>query len=370
METPVAIIGMAATVAPHVDESLESLIFGTATDALGNAGVGHGEVDGVVTAGSDMVDGRAITSMINSGPAGGHLKDEVNLASSGVHALVEGYLAIASGRHRLVLVSSWGKASEGMVSVAEHLTTDPYFDRDAPLTELAAMGMQAQVFRSKVSRAEDAAVAVAVKNAAGSGTPMSADEVRRSPVVAAPLRSREVAQPRDGACSLVLASAGVAQSHTGAVYVAGIGWAADRYRLSERDLLRLPHLGAAASAAFDRARATVKDMLFVEAHDYSADAEVLACSALGLCELDRAPGFVLDGATSPDGPHPMNVSGGSLGGEVPFAEGLRRVVGAAQELGQSEDGARPRAMTAVQATSGFAGQFQTVVVLDRDGGGK
>src|ERR1044072_7517736 len=117
----VVIAGVAASVGPVRTDSLESLIFATARAAIDNAGVALKDIDAVVTACADQVDGRAISSMVNTGAAGGHLRDEVNLASSGAHALVEGFLAVAAGRCETVLVSAWGKASEGIVSQVEHL---------------------------------------------------------------------------------------------------------------------------------------------------------------------------------------------------------------------------------------------------------
>ncbi len=45
----------------------------------------------------DLVNGRVISSMVTSGPAGGYMKDLLNVASSGEHALVLAYLQILSG---------------------------------------------------------------------------------------------------------------------------------------------------------------------------------------------------------------------------------------------------------------------------------
>ena len=50
--------------------SLETLIFASASSALSDAGLERGDLDGIVIAASDQVDGRAISSMVTSGPAG------------------------------------------------------------------------------------------------------------------------------------------------------------------------------------------------------------------------------------------------------------------------------------------------------------
>lgn len=356
-----AIVGSAERIGPTIEESLETLIFSTARDALEAAELTRDDVDGIVTACSDQVDGRAISSMLTTGAAGGHLRDEVNLASSGAHALVAAYLSIASGRHNTVLVSTWGKASEGNVRLAEHLSADPYFDRDLPITDVVAMAMQAGGLRQEVPDAEEAAAAVVEKNR---GEIVTRVDVKASPVLAAPLRALEIPSPRDGACSFVLASASAAAKYPHPVWIEGIDWAADRYRLSDRDLVRLPHLRAAAVNALNRAGRRVGELDFIEAHDYCADAELLAYAALGLCELGGVTGFVLQGRSASDGDHPVNSSGGSLSGEVPFVGALARLGDLVTRLRSSTDNANGRVCSGLlQMASGFAGQFQTVAVF-------
>ncbi len=115
--TGVAITGVSAVVG-RPEDSLETLIFRGARDALAEAGVERGELDGVVLGASDQTDGRAITSMLTSGPAGAYLNDEINVASSPGHALALGYMQILSGVHERLLVSSWGKSSESVAQLA------------------------------------------------------------------------------------------------------------------------------------------------------------------------------------------------------------------------------------------------------------
>jgi acetyl-CoA acetyltransferase len=364
----VAIIGVGQTVAPSEPTNLETLIFSTAQKALINAGLEHKDIDGVVTACSDQIDGRAISSMINSGPAGGHLRDEVNIASSGAHALIAGYLAVASGRRKVVLVSSWGKASEGNVRVAEHLTTDPYFDRDLPLTDITAMGMQAQALRSRLPKAEEAAVRVVLKNLGAVGTTVQEEDIRTSPIAAVPLRLAEIAPLQDGAYAIVLAARSIATGGSPRVVVRGVGWAADPYRLPDRDLVGLPNLRVAAGQAYRRANVrTADEVRFFEVHDYCGDAEILACSALGLGDLEDVIDLILAGETEPGGSRPVNASGGSLRGETPFAGGLQKVADAIAGLEVAATAGQD-VIAVVQTSAGFAGQFQTVAVLGLDGG--
>lgn len=367
------IIGCGHTSTPNFDDSLERLVFSTANKALEDAGLSAEDIDGVVTACSDQVDGRAISSMLMSGPSGGHLSDEINLASSGAHALVMGFLQVASGHQDVVLVSSWGKASEGEISNVEHLTTDPYFERDVPLSHVAAMGIQSQLYRSSCDGVAEAARAVAVKNGRNAARnvravnrdEVTADEVAGSSPVAQPLRSLEIAPECDGAYSFVLASDAATDRTRRGVPILGIGWAADPYRLDTRDLVALPHLSRAAKAACEHAGvAEVRSEIdFLELHDYCADAELLALEAVGMCEPGTAAEWI--GGEGQDWGDSLDPSGGSLSGEAPFAGSLRKVVEAVMQLRleAGENQLPDPARGLVQMSNGFAGQFQTVAVL-------
>lgn len=356
----VGITGVGQISEPAVHTALEDLIFEANTAALAQAELGLDDVQGVVTACSDMVDGRAISSMVTSGASGGHLKDEVNLASSAAHALVLGYLTVVSGRHDRVLVSSWGKASEGEPLVVEHLAAEPYFDRHSGLTSLSAMAIQAGARRAARRGGESAdAHDVVARNreraARNPNAPMavaaSAAEIAASPVVATPLTELEVAPVCDGAYAFVLEAYEENDRHGPGVEMAGVGWCADVYRLSDRDLVGVPHLRHAAEMACKHADVTHldQDVGLFELHDYCGDAQLIAEDALGI--------------RSKVDPQRINAWGGSMGGEAPFGGPLRRVAEVCSGLGDATPVIDEFGSALVQLTAGFAGQFQTVFIL-------
>jgi acetyl-CoA C-acetyltransferase len=350
--------------APTEEYSLETMIFASASAALADAGLERGDLDGIVIAASDQVDGRAISSMVTSGPAGAYLNDEINTASSPGHALVLAFAQIASGTHRRVLVASWGKASEtadGSTLAAEHLSTDPFFERDMPLTPLSAAAMQAQRHRALVPDAVRAARVVVARSRG-----VTPEDVAAAPLLAYPLTELEWPQETDASFALILERAG---RDVRGVGVAGIGWCTDSGRLADRDLIGLPHLRKAAQDA--RRRAGIGDDAPVDSwhlHDYSPDAELLAYEAVGLCPSGEAVATVLAGETAAGGRAPVNPGGGSLAGEAPFGGPLRKVVQASRQLrGDAGEHQVPYAQRALaQMSSGFAGQFQTVALLTRE----
>lgn len=370
MDGSVVVLGGAELAQPVIDNSLEHAIFLTARAALRNAGLEISDIDDVVIACSDQIDGRAISSMITSGPAGAHLRDEINLASSPSHAVAMAALRVLSGQVKRVLVSSWGKHSEGELELAEHLTTDPFFDRDIGLSEIAAMGMQVSLFRSRFPEAASASREVVLKNRHNaskaslrspdpdSDRVLFEDEFEKSPIVAFPLKRIEIAQPIDGVCSIVIAAGedtiGAGESEP--IWLRGVGWASDGYRLGERSLLDLPHLRFAVSEALRRARLRFDEerIAFVEVDDYCADAELLTCQVLGLSD---------NGGLQKD--IPVNASGGYLGiGRPAFSGGLHRFHRAVEALAKSSH-ENQADVAVVQSSIGFAGQMQTVFVLSR-----
>jgi acetyl-CoA acetyltransferase len=343
----VAVTGIGEAVG-EPDDSLETLIFRSARAALDEAGLTRADLDGVVHAASDQTDGRAISSMLTSGPAGAYLNDEINVASSPGHALALGYMQILSGTHRRLLVSSWGKGSEtaGTVQSAERLSADPFFERDGGTSSLAAAAMQAERHRAGDPERQRAAAFVAARNHGD----RSAQEVTASDVVALPLRALELPPETDGAYSVLL-SAG-----DDGVILSGVGWCSDGARIAERDLVGLPHLGRAAADAYRRAGlAGVDSIGTLHLHDYTPDAEILAYVPLGLC----GTGEDLELALSGEGRRPINPGGGSVRGEAPFGGPLRKLLEAVRAV---RAGRADRALA--QMATGFAGQFQTVAIVE------
>ncbi len=289
--------------------------------------------------------------MLTAGPAGAYLNDEINVASSPGHALAQAQMQILAGTHSRVLVSSWGKASESAAGTqaAERLSAEPFFERDSGLSALAAAAMQAQAHRRDAGeRAEAAAHAVAARNRPG----VSPEQVAASALLATPLRELEIPTEVDGAFSVLLER----DSDAATVRLAGIGWRSDVGRVGERRLDRLEHLGLAAADAYGRAGvsdpAAAVDSWHL--HDYTPDAEVLAYAPLGICAVDEALELALTGSPA------INPGGGSQRGEAPFGGPLRKVLEAVRRL-RAGEGSRAVA----QMSTGFAGQFQTVAVLEQ-----
>ncbi len=196
-----AVIGCALSAPENVDaQSLEELLFDVAQAAMKDAGLEIDDIDGIVVAANDQIDGRAISVMAASGSVGGVGRDILSTPSAGEHAFVMGALRIASGLYRTHLVLAWSPTEAIEMAEVERLAADPYYHRRLPLDDLSSFALQASALAAKASGAEALARALVSQRAAPSGGP----EYRRWPLTAA-----MTPPPRTGAVALVLASGGL-----------------------------------------------------------------------------------------------------------------------------------------------------------------
>lgn len=381
MPDPVAIIGVHQTPyrADVSELSLEESIFQAVHRTLEDADLSLGDIESVVIASADLVDGRVISSMVTSGPAGCYWKDLLNVSSSGEHGLSLGCMRVASGLFRTSLVLTWGRSSEGPLDLVDTYALEPFYSRPVGVNSAIAGALQAQDYRQRYTPPEEVGAWVVVKNRKhGVDNPLahlresvSVEQVRAAPLVAWPLGKLDLPPASDGVCGFVIASAETARRRGKPVaWVQGMAWASDSYWLGERDLASMPSLRIAARQAYDMAgiQDPMRDLDVLEVHDATSYQEILAYEALGLCEPGEGWRLVESGTTARGGTLPVNPSGGVLSSHPPFAAGAVRTAEAAlQVMGRAEgrqvEGAR-RALA--HASSGLAAQNNTVFILSSE----
>ena len=356
------------------DRTLEELIFEAASSALADAGVAWAELDSVVTAASDLVDGRVISAMVTSGPAGGYMKDVITVASSGEHALVLAYLRLSAGLFDTSLVLAWSKCSEAPLPLVERLSLDPFYRRHLGMDGLVAAALQASVYRQRFGLPAEAAARVAVKNRAnGVRNPyaerrqgVTREEVLASPVVVWPLRALETPPLSDGVCALVLARAGRASALSRpAAWIRGMGWASETYWREPEALAESEALAVAAKRAYRMAGVHVprREIAVAEVFDLTPYHELMAYEGLGFCGLGEGHRIADDLEVV------VNPSGGVLCANPSFASGLVRMAEAAlQVMGRAGERQVAGARTALaHGASGLGGQAHTVVIFGGEG---
>jgi acetyl-CoA C-acetyltransferase len=380
MAEKIAILGVGMTKIDGAmrDIKLDDLVFDAASKALKDASLTRKDMDGIVIAACDELDGRCISSMLEAAPSGSYLKDEIKVADDGAYAVILASLRILSGHFDLSLVVSWCKMSEAPVSDVMRMRWDPFYHRGFGLNHIATAGLMAGTYLHKYKVSEDISARVAVKNRQNGARNKNAhlqksvtlDEVTASPVVSWPLKMLELAPESDGAVALVVASERKAKElGRQPIWVTGFGWAIDSYYLGERNLYDSRSLRIAADKAYKMAKIhePLKEIDVAEISDFSSYHELIAYEGLGFCGPGKAADLIRKGVTENKGDLPVNPSGGLLSSNPYNAAGLFRVAEAYLQLvGRADDHQIPGVKRALaQASTGFCAQGNAVFVLSK-----
>lgn len=378
MEQRVGVIGVSQTKheAAKRSQDLVDMIFETTKAALDDAGLHISEIDSVVLAAHDLIDGRSISSMLLAAPAGAHMKEETRVAEDGALAVALAWMRLMSGEYGTSLVVSWSKLSEGDFDVITHLNFDPVFYRPVGFNYVTAHAMQAMSYSRRYGITAEQAAAVSVKNRANAlNNPLAhlqqkvtTDDVLQSKLLSWPLRELDITPKSDGACAMVLATEEkVKKARNGCAWIKGIGWGNDTYYLGDKDLDNLPSLSDAAKRAYDMAGITnpIEQLDVAEVHDITSYHELMEYEALGLCESGQGGTLVEQGTTLTNGKLPVNPSGGALSSNPYAAVGLIRVAEAALQMtGRAAEHQVPGAHLALaHGTGGMCAQSNCVVIL-------
>lgn len=374
----VGVIG-SAVLAPRYPErtSLEEAQHAVTKAALRDAGIEIDDIDGIVVAGSDQLDGRAINIMAASGSVGGVGRDILSTPSSAEHAFVLASLRIRSGMYRTQLVVSWSPLETAQISETQRLGTDPYFHRALPLDELSSHALQANALEALVPGLREAAVAVTEKNRrhCAMAYPHYAAAPREPVMIGGgkmlrwPITEGMVSPPAFGLVAMVLASDDwiAARKTCKTAWVHGMGWATETGFLGDRDLSTLPSLRSAAEQAYREAGTDAKAPSFdlAEVADATPYQELVALEGLGLCERGQWAEAAKRGDFAKGGKMPVNLSGGALSFNPVFCTGLMRIAEAAnQARGCAGAHQQPQVRKVLaHGASGFAMQYNTVVVF-------
>jgi acetyl-CoA C-acetyltransferase len=374
----VGVVG-SAVVAPRdpTGASLEEALHQVTHAALRDAGIAIEDIDGIVVAGNDQLDGRAITVMMASGSVGGVSRDILATPSSAEHAFVLGSLRVRSGMYNTQLVVSWSPLETEDITEVQRLSADPYYHRALPLDELSAHALQAVALENQVPGLREAAVAVTQTNRlhGSRAYPEFAPSPRESVMIQGgrmlryPITEGMVSKPAFAVVAMVLASNEWIDQHPGrhTAWVRGMGWATETAWLGDRNLTTLPSLQAAAQQAYTEAGISAPSKAFdvAEVADATAYQQLLALEGLGLCPRTNWVDAVARGTFSAEGSLPVNLSGGALSFNPLFCAGLLRINEAANQVrGRAGTHQRPQVRNAVaHGASGPAMQYNTVVVF-------
>jgi acetyl-CoA acetyltransferase len=214
------------------------------------------------------------------------------------------------------------------------------FDALLGMIPPASFAMRAQRHMYEFGTTREQMAAVAVKNrrhaqanpVALYRSPVTAEEVLASPMVADPLTRLQCCPIADGAAAVLLCSESVARRRGARVRVLSSILCSGSYQ-SPQDLARWETDFRGARAAYEKAGVGPENLDLVECHDAFSIAEILHYEALGLCPLGEGGSLAASGATALGGRIPVNVSGGLLSKGHPLAAtGIAQVAEIALQL--------------------------------------
>lgn len=374
----VAIIGSAQTIHERrkADKNVEDMIYETVSDLLAKTGLTINDVDTIMGAGDDVLDGRSISNVFTAEYAGAFLKEESKVEDDGAFASAYAFMRIAAGSFDTALVYGYSKASDSSPQHYSGMIADPFYLRPLGIEALTAAALQAECYFRKYGVTQEQAALVAVKNRkhamlnpyAQIKGEYTVEDVMNSPVIASPIKLLDASPVTDGCCAVLLASEdAVKRFNLKPAWIRGIGFCTDSYYLGHRDLTEVASAHKAAERAYKMAG--IKDprseIGFAEIHEPFSFQEMMLCEALGFCEKGKGGEFIESG--DPEGLLPINLSGGALSANPIFAAGLIRLAEAASQVTKQSVASGIKCKMAVaHATSGFALQSNIVYALSTD----
>ena len=304
---------------------------------------------------------------------------EAACASGGV-ALRSGYLAIASGVHKCVVVGGVEKMTDtpgDEIASALGGAGDQEWELFMGATFPAIYAMMAKRHMVEYGTTEEQMAAVAVKNHVNAArnkyahfqNEITIETVMRSKAVATPLKLFDCSPVTDGAAAVVLMPLSEAKKHCEMpIEIVASAQASDCLALHSRETMSsIRATQIAAKKAYEQAKVTAKDIDIAEVHDCFTIAEIMAIEDLGFFEKGTGGKASADGKTSLEGEIAINTSGGLKGcGHPVGATGIKQAVEVAWQLrGQGEKRQRKDAEVGLTHNVGGSGATAVVHIMKR-----
>jgi acetyl-CoA C-acetyltransferase len=327
----------------------------------------------------------AVVDTLSQCPAGAETIE--NGPASGASAVKQGFLAVASGMHDVVMVVGAERMREvNNLEATEFVATltHPLAEYIYGVTLPALAGMFTRLYMEKYGVTSRHLAMVGVKNQNNAllnefahlqqeitleGVLDSPEAMTNNPYVAEPLRFFDCCPVSDGGACVILASAEVAKkvaAETGKplVRLAGVGQATDSHAVHERaeptDLLAVRR---AARLCFEMAGLGPADVSVAELHDAFTILEIAESEEVGFFAKGQGHVALEKGETGLTGRIPINPSGGLKGRGHPVgATGVAQAYEIVLQL-RGEAGRRQVKDARVGLTCNFGGFGNNVICL-------
>jgi len=362
------------------DKRFQDMLLDILEDLQGETGFvfgGENGVKNIVTCSDDFFDARTISdNAVNDVVGAANYRGEQKMAQEGLNGIGYAMSVILSGHDDVIYLAGHCKESlSASRNQIANMAYDPFYCRCLGLDYLNTAGLQARAYMEKTKITQEQLAKVVVRarqwasrnTYANEKTQLNLGDVMYSSVLCDPIRSLHAYPVSDGAVVMLLASEERAFEFTdNPIWITGFGNCMDSYFMGRRDIASSSALKKAAEQAYQMAgiKKPRKSVNLVEAMDCYAYQQPMWLEGLGLCDEGKGGCFIDEHGPAK---YNVNLSGGMLAGRPLMIGGLYGVAEAVLQLkGQAnEHQAADVNCAVIQSTTGGAGQFQTVVVLER-----
>jgi acetyl-CoA C-acetyltransferase len=353
-------------------------------ELLTELGIDRGELDFIILAAYDHLDGRMISNMYTSMASGGYLKYESRVSEDSLYALAYAYMKIISGEADVGLVTSYATRETDMV-YASNLVMDPLYYRNIAMNYLSGLALQASAYLSitKLQEYSDliASHIVSQQRKAAANNPrahlkkpLEPSDVISNEYIIWPLRDGMYPPATRGAVSIVIASEEYAKRirTDPIVYIDSVSWCTDGYYLGNKLLYLIAPLMKASRKAY--INGGIEDPMDIDLFlisDVTPFHYLMQIEALGLSPPGRGARLLERGEIGPSNTRlRVNPDGGSLCTDPYPASGILKLYEAYLQL---TDRAGPIQLSDVDKVlvhgfsylSGASSQSHIVTVLSR-----
>ncbi len=379
----VAVIGIGMTKFGELwDKSFRDLVAEAGIKAIMDAGIEGKDIDamyigGMSSGGFVQQEHVAPLAIEVAGLEEFHIpatRVEGACASGGI-AMRQGYIAVASGIHDIVLVGGAEKMTDVIGTEATNVlasAADREWEAFFGMTFPGLYALMARYHMHKYGTTSEQLASVAVKNHYnGSMNPnaqfnrkISIEDVLASPIVADPLHLLDCSPITDGAAAAILAPLDMAKKYTDKIVkILASAQASDTISLHNRRRFdALPAAIHAAKQAYKMAGVEPKNIDVAEVHDCFTIAEIMAIEDLGFFERGKGGKASEEGLTALDGDIPINTSGGlKAKGHPVGATGVAQINEIVMQL-RGEAGKRQVKDAEIGLTHNVGGSGGTAVV--------
>jgi acetyl-CoA acetyltransferase len=362
--------------------SVLSLATEAARGAADDAGLPLAEVDGVVSFSilNDSVPSEAVATTLAL-PGLRYVMDFQQGGQSPCFMVQQAAMAVAQGYAENVLVfralNGRSGVRVGSASLAGGAGQFRYPIGYSAYLMYIAMWARRYMHETGATTEDLASVAIAQRAYATRNErailrkPLDLETYLDSPMVADPFRAADCTSEVDGACAVLVTSAGRARSlrHPPALIASAAYRAGPRPGLDIGDQLmysdytrNFTHL--LREELFGRAGLQPPDVDFAEIYDCFTSTVLFGLEGLGLCERGAAGTFVRSGATGQHGQLPVNTNGGLLA--EGYLHGMNTVAEAVLQIqGRGGDRQVPRHEVAVVTSGALVDGSALVLTADR-----